>query len=262
MKIALHHNGADHQVAAMEAMCEGLEKDGHETIVTTVRERVRADLQFVWGIRNLWCITTNFIVLEAGYINGNSGDYINDRLNYVSFSVNGLHGLAKPHPPAPSGDRWQSLGIEPKPWREPKKNFMLVIGQNPLDAVAGIPYRVWARNTTRQLQRAGRLFKFRNHPLINPNELPLAEDLANADTVVTWCSTTAVEAVLEGIPTVAYSDYSISQDVCSRTIDEPLWKGDRTDWCHQLGYRQWKLGELADGTAWEWMLHVYNSQTE
>lgn len=259
MIIALHHNGTDHQIAAMQAMRDGLIKNGHETIYTTVNTNVRADLHIVWSIKNMRCVTNDYIVLEAGYINGNTGNYIQDRLRHISFSINGLHGLAKPHPPAPSDDRWSALGIELKPWREPSTHMTLVIGQNPLDAVAGVPYRVWAGNVTRQLQRMGKPFKFRNHPLINPNEPALSSDFEISDSVVTYCSTTAVEAVIQGIPTVAYSDYSIAKDVCSRTLDEPLWRGDRTAWCNQLGYRQWRLEELADGTAWEWMSHVYNS---
>lgn len=258
MKIALHHNGTDHQVAAMKAMRKGLKKSGHQVVYTNTKTKVQADLHFIWSIKNLGCVSGDYIVLEAGYVSANTGNYLKDRNHFISFSINGLHGLGKKHPDAPSSDRWDKLGIALKPWRQSERKLGLLVGQHPLDAVTGKSYEQWMRNTKSKLDILGNPYIYRDHPLIKPCDETLAEQFDRVDHVITYCSTTAVEAVFEGVPTVAYADSSIATPVTSRTIEEDFWVNDREAWCHQLAYRQWKLEELVDGSAWEWMSYVYS----
>jgi len=259
MKIALHHNGTDHQVSAMKAMRKGLKKSGHQVVYTNTKTKVQADLHFIWSIKNLDCVSGDYIVLEAGYINASTGNYLKDRNRFISFSINGLHGQGKPHPEAPSSDRWDQLNITLKPWIKSERKLALLVGQHPLDAVTGKPYQQWMRNIRSKLDFLGVDYIYREHPLIKKSEETLEQQLSRADYAITYCSTAAVEAVLLGLPTIAYAESSIALPVTSRTIDEDFWLNSRESWCHQLAYRQWRLEELVDGSAWEWMSHVHHS---
>lgn len=259
MKFALLHNGTEHQVAAMKAMRKGLRAHGHDIFYGKIGANVAADIYVVWSIKNLSQIPGPYIVLEAGYINANTGNYLKDRNRFISFSIDGIHGTAKDHPPAPSSDRWEQLGIELSPWKERGEGNTLLVAQHPMDAVTGEPYQRWLTLTKNLLSLDGVDYVLREHPLINPDQRSLQEDLAAASRVLTYCSTTAVESVIAGIPTLAHADSSIATAVCSRSLEENLWQGDRLPWCHQLAYRQWQLDEIADGRAWEWMGTVLDS---
>ena len=99
-------------------------------------------------------------------------------------------------------------------------------------------------------------YRIRRHPVNAASKNTLAEDLEDTRVMVTWCSTSAVEAVLAGVPTVAFDEYSVAWDVTSHDLIEEPWRGDREQWCYDLAYRQWTKGELAGGAAWEWFKYA------
>jgi hypothetical protein len=135
----------------------------------------------------------------------------------------------------------------------------LLIGQVPQDAaLQGTDIVRWAQQTTDQLAALGHRVLYRPHPLSTtpcPRGAELStgtldEDFANADRVVTFNSTTAVEAIFAGIPTVIHDIGSPAYPMASHDVAESLVRPDRTKWCHDMAWRQWSLEEMADGTAW------------
>lgn len=72
--------------------------------------------------------------------------------------------------------------------------------------------------------------------------------------VLTHHSTAACEALLRGIPAVAYNEESmcwpIAQQAPIDTLDFAL--PDRGPWVQWLAWTQWTITELAQGDPWEW----------
>ena len=246
-----YREGMAHQLRAMRSIATGLALHGVSAVVSP-SWRIDADVDFVicWGDRVPEQIDLPRLILEAGYINGQSGDYHRDRLQFVSAGWNGLHNRADPVPFDCPPDRWQALGIEMTPWKT-DPGYVLICDNHPGDRVAGP--QGWWRGIPEAVK--GEKVIYRPHPLIARDLPPLDEVLRGASRCVTWVSTSAVESVLNGIPTVAYAPGSIAWPVCSHDVSEPPWLGDRSAWAYNLAYRQWTHDELSDGTAWESLRH-------
>lgn len=102
---------------------------------------------------------------------------------------------------------------------------------------------------------------FRPHPLakmppihgLDYSTCPIKEDLDRAYSVVTFNSNTAVEAVMDGIPSFSFDVGSMAYEVTSHnlnTLETPL-VFDRQQWANNLAYAQWTLDEMKKGEAWE-----------
>lgn len=134
-------------------------------------------------------------------------------------------------------ERWDSLGVDLKPWRTSGETVILAqrgIGSPP----TAMPYG-WHR------AQKGRL---RLHPGRNKDAIPLEVDLANAGKVITWGSGAALVALAMGIPVESHM---------------PNWIGeqDNTDegrlaMFRRLAWAQWTLDEIEDGTAFARLLSV------
>jgi len=239
------HATAKHHTRYMTALANGLARRGIQSTINS--GFLPADILCVWGFRSIPAAHQGPVLhLEAGYINGTSGDYVPDRLRFISTSWNGMHGRAQ-HTPVGEVGRWVSLGIEVHPWRT-GGDYALVIGQHPNDG-ACVGYDQ-AKTVDDLVDRSMIPVRFRAHPLIQPT-VPLAVDLRDAALCVTWNSTAAVESVIAGVPTVALDAGSIARPVCSHDILEPPVRCDRVPWLADLAYRQWTEAELANGLAWE-----------
>jgi len=226
-----------------------------------------ADIVVVWSgnypgiIRRQTEAGGRTIIMEVGYFG--------DRLNALSFSVDGLHGMGNfvpgqdHHMPL---DRWDATGLEIAPWRDCEGKPILIAGQTPGDAqMAGINPIEWAAKAAVKLRDAGcsRLL-YRPHPNSRKGaanvqaetvEGDLLGTLRMASCVVTYSSNIAVDALLYGVPVIAVSDGSMAREVTSSGIlaamEPPLY--DRTQWAHDLAYCQWSHDETAAGDAWEFL---------
>lgn len=259
MKIALYHRPElPHQLHAMKQLRAGLMKCGEQCKIFEYGDRVPSvDLHVVWSKKRMDFIQGDYMILEAGYINGNTGDYHKDRNRFVSFTINGMHNDAPAHLPAPGTDRWDALGIEMLDWKL-WGDYSLVLGQHPQDAVTGPAYEAWLITLLAFMSDNKMSHRFRPHPSVGSSAYSLAEDLERAYCAITYCSTAAVEAVIAGVPTLTFNESSMAWDVTSHHLEDPVYREDRTEWAANLAYRQWSHKELRDGSAWEWMKLNYD----
>ncbi|MEP3524546.1 MAG: DUF6716 putative glycosyltransferase [Hyphomicrobiales bacterium] len=248
-----------HQYESGKVLQQGMRLSGTgDIVIGKYNKPCNAKVAIIWSWKQLQVIAAqqtqgnHLLVLERGFIQ--------PRNDWVSLSWDGFNGRGY-FPKAPdSGQRFEKyFSHHLKPWRKPSGNRALLIGQVPGDAsLEGADMYCWLQDTVQKLKAMGASIIFRPHPnaqTATPEGTVLAsgslqQAFDNCDFVVTFSSTTAVEAVLAGIPTVIFSDGSVAAPMGSRFLDEPLKYPDRTQWCHDLAWRQWTLHELADGTAW------------
>ena len=82
----------------------------------------------------------------------------------------------------------------------------------------------------------------------------LMQDFKDAYCAVTYNSLSAVDAVLEGIPTIALDNGCMAYPVTHHSLDkiENLDRSiDKTQWCYDTAYSQWSGTEFREGKAWE-----------
>ncbi len=123
-----------------------------------------------------------------------------------------------------------------------------MIGQVPGDQV--VPKDYDAQALANDAGRHWGKVKLREHPLIRKQETTLTQDLERAHIAITHSSTGAVESILRGIPTITLSRFSIAYPVSHHAIDGERFIFPRRAWCSKLGFRQWTLDELEDGSSW------------
>jgi len=79
---------------------------------------------------------------------------------------------------------------------------------------------------------------------------PLDESLDGAAVVITWNSNTGVDALMRGVPVVAYDEGSMVYSVTANRIgvDFPV---DYLDRLQDIAWCQWSESEMRDGSALE-----------
>lgn len=164
----------------------------------------------------------------------------------------------------PPLDRWEQMGFA-EDWRTIKNGFIVVMGQLPRDVqVQDTDHRKWCRETVAYYDSIGLPVVFRPHPKVNDvmeygvpaqfiDPRDLETTLRTARTVVTWNSTSAVDAVVAGVPTITMDRGSFAWDVTAHDLDVLDHTCDRERWLALLGYAQWTDAELASGEAWRWL---------
>lgn len=259
------------QVQAADAFAEGLRRHGIEAVRRSPHENpIDCDLAVMWSNRfkNIQAhqrkAGKRYLIMERGYL-GN-------REQWVSLGYDGLNGNADFVNKDVPSDRWDTywksrLGRS----RSPLSGcYILVIGQVPGDSsLEDLPGSFQA-SFTEICNEARREFGsrlpvfWRPHPLClvrgsawtpegfvtQPPETNLWAALANASGVITWNSTTGVESVLQGVPTIALSKGSMVYDIAqNRMVLEKL--TNRNEWGRKIAYAQWTYKEIGCGDAWE-----------
>ena len=137
--------------------------------------------------------------------------------------------------PVGGAERWDSLGVELKPWRTAGETVVL-----PSRGFGPAAFRMPMNWPGRQ---PGRI---RAHPGRNANAMPLQHDLAQCGRVITWGSGAAVQALMLGVPVESH---------------QPRWiaSQDNTDagrlaMFRTLAWAQATHNEIASGDAIERLL--------
>jgi hypothetical protein len=189
------------------------------------------------------------LVCELGHL-GDRG-----RSSSLSWDGSGLHAVApeRPEPPLEA-------------WRGRTGSYALLLGQVPFDwavrvALEGEHYGQWLSETRSAVTRlTGLPVRVREHPELaclkptpgNRRRPTLREELEGARIAVTLNSTSAVEAVCMGVPTVVLDRRGCMASSVSAEFGGPwhIEPANRRAWVNRLARLQWTLAELESGEAW------------
>jgi hypothetical protein len=182
------------------------------------------------------------LVMERGHLP--------DRMQYASLGWDGLARRGRYPTAADGGARWRERwGHLMQPWTA-HAGYALLIGQVPGDAaVRALDLDLWVKQQTAMLRHAGWQVRFRPHPMVRPSR-SLAEDLAGAALCVTYNSTTGVESVLAGVPTVTLDEGAMAWPVAGHDLHQVV-RPHRDAWAHDLAFTSWSLDEIAAGDPWQ-----------
>lgn len=262
MKATISARPLSHQRVWATAMAKGLERHGVQAQMVEDPCQVRGcDFAVCWGWRigeRLRQQGHEVLVLERGYVG--------DRFTWTSVAWNGLNGRGDfCLPETVDGRRAERhFGHLMKPWRHDGR-VVAIMGQVQGDAsLQGQNMTAWYRETAAGSARAyGLPVVFRPHPVADRRRLatpaglmvergPLEALFERALAVVTYNSNSAVDAILAGVPAVATDAGSMALPVAGRAIGERP-TPERAEWLARLAWCQWRVEELADGSAWDRM---------
>ncbi len=214
-------------------MSDGLKRIGIPHEVTNDRDRLNSGLSVLLG-------TTFWRSVEA------TGPYLLvDRCSYgdtnrwVSLVRDG-HGRRGDHrvPERVTAERWERHGFHLQAWKSGARTVLC--GQTDTYSPHYPTVEDW-------YGRVPEATHFRPHPAgTNPTGLPLASNFLNCRVAVTLNSSVAVQAVMQGIPTVTMDEGSMAWDVTGHKPSRVI-TPDRELWCHWLAHTQFSHDEIAEG---------------
>lgn len=181
------------------------------------------------------------------------------------------------HPYDPSYDRWSEISkkynIEVKNWQRRGDAILLNLqkdGDSALNRLtySNIDYKQYIVDVIEKIKQINnRPLIIRGHPLdqiVVPylqNFFPdieysknrsLYDDLDRSWCMITYNSTSCVEASLYGTPTITLDSSAVSWEVSQHYLNEieKEHKIDRKEWCKKISFMQWQGSELTDGYVW------------
>lgn len=255
MDLTLVFAQGGHQNAHAQAVAAGLDRLGVRYARARVSEVDSPRYVACWGWRTGKALAEKgcrVLVLERGYMG--------DRFAWTSLGWDGLNGRARFAPAQDDGARFAAhFEHLLRPPDERPGDYVLLIGQVPHDAsLQGRDMRPWYAKIAQEAREYyGLPVFFRRHPKAPPYNYDfrtpdlrgrLSDALDRARVVITYNSNTAVESVLAGKRTLAFDEGSMAWDVTGHALGE-VYAGDPTGWARRLAWRQWQLGEIADGSA-------------
>lgn len=263
-RVAITVNNSAHNKSHAAWMKTGLERHGWTVLLAPRGTVLGASLDMVccWGVKQpvVWEWRKKFgkpvLVMERGHLP--------PRFEWTSCGFNGLAGKAVYAKANDGGERWRThFGHLEKPWTD-GRGYALVCGQVLGDAALwGCNFRHWAQKVTDELKAKGQKVIYRAHPFALEKQKdrwcpkgalfstrPYAADLADASLVVTYNSTAGVEAVLAGVPTVAFNAGSMAWPVTTHDLQSEPIRPERSAWAHDLAWSSWRPEEIASGETW------------
>lgn len=188
------------------------------------------------------------------------GRWINDECKewYWRVSRNRLHYKRVRDYPS---DRFDAWNVQPKPYVTGTKIVICPSSETMTRWTTGMDVNTWVENTKQQLQKHTDMsievrYKPRSNGTSGPRaaKVPIEEQLQDAHCVVTSISLAAMEAQINGIPTICHSD-SFANDISSNSlnINDLKYPSDdeRQQWFNNLAYSQFTQDEIESGLAYE-----------
>lgn len=157
------------------------------------------------------------------------------------------------------GKRWEALGYELKPWRNPHEGHIVVCPQSQTFlryTVAGRNWatiaRMWLPDTLDMLKKAWPKREIRVREWSGDKQTAsLQEDLKGAGLLVTHSSAAAIEAAIEGVGFIL--DAKSPSAIASMPSPEDNAPDQRLKYMRALADNQWTLDEIKRGDAWRWL---------
>ena len=196
------------------------------------------------------------------------------RLSWNSFFMD--EGL---HPYDSSYDRWRKLQKEHNiivyDWKSRGDYILFCLqldGDSALNRLSynNIRYKEYCKNTINRIKKlTDRPILIRSHPfdptvksflmrnfkddsqVCFSNSPDLYNDLDISYCMLTYNSTSSVESVLYGIPTIVLDTSAVATPVANKLDDmESLKEYDRDNWLKRIAFMQWQVNEMSDGYVW------------
>lgn len=168
----------------------------------------------------------------------------------------GWHNGGGQHWPG-SPERFASMGIELKPWREKGKGrgHILVAPNRSFGVGDRLMHPDWAQRVKARLSKTTkREVVLRMHPGNDAPKRPLAADLEGAHAVIIWHSTSGTHALAEGIPVFCEAPFWMMKGAAaSGSIEDPVCP-DRLPVFEQMAWAQWTCEEIEHGTPFTHLL--------
>ena len=272
MKI-LGYGNLEHARNPVRNFCEGLKRHG----ITDIRYAKKNELTKInlddydvivhWSVRGMaqkmLKEKRNVVILENAFLNNIQGP----TKYWVSAGWNGLNGRADFCNQNMPDDRWKKHFDAGRLLDYSDGDYILIPLQIKTDmSIAGRGYNYQAI-VDRIRVFSDLPIKIKQHPTADDQWpkilgkgvtylnrfMPITEAVKGAKVVVTINSNAGVDAVLAGKPVVALDEGSMVYDIAANdftNLHVPKWP-DRTQWCNNIAYAQWKPDEMHDGEAWE-----------
>lgn len=213
--------------------------------------------------------------------------YLSPKSDYHSIGFgNAINGRLRHDFPRDPDRRERLFRNLLKPWREPQEGPCMIMGQMPKDRSIApfIDMYAWIEVTWRALEAKGESVLFRPHPQFQylrrkksaeqknyvsdgareewagvaplvaaglrvdyASTLPQLMDRVKC--AVTFNSSSAIDCVLAGLPTIALDRGSMAWDATTHNIDSLAYP-DREEWLNWLAYCQWTEREMRSGDCW------------
>lgn len=266
MKVVVYENWYNdkHRIIA-RAFAEGVPG----AVLRDVREYEPADVAVIFGgVKKAYTPThakqeildrhkgRSLIIIESAFVK---------RGQYWQIGFGGTAGKADFRNENMPFDRWLSFGISGNPWQKRSSGPLVVCGQLLRDTqVQDTDHAKWCRDTFAFFKKKRVHVIFRPHPKAGPDDdygvsdwycdrRTLAETLNIARGFVTWNSTSAVDAIIAGVPVMVCDDSSIAWPMGVHGVQQPreLIYPERKAWLAGLGYAQWSIDEMKAGLPWK-----------
>lgn len=242
-----------------EAFCQGAIANGFRVSHGYPHKCNPDDVVVIWNRYAHWhdaaCVAdragAKVIVAENGYMGKDQ-----DARQFYALALDGHNGSGSWKVGGP--ERWKALGIELKPWRQDGRHIVVRqqrgIGTSQM---ASPPH--WHDKMAKLLQATTkRPVVIRQHPALCQIRRPLFVDLENAWALVTWASSDAGKALVQGIPVFYCAPHLVCEDACRKWAGdiEDVLMGDRLGAMQKMAWAQWSVDEIASGVAFRHLLEV------
>ena len=267
-----------HHTDPVKNFIKGLNLHGHTSIDVFNAQQLRSsgenniarkgkyDVGLCWGTRNyieLKKYAKNVVMIENSFL-----DNVQSKEKFwLSFGWNGLNGRADFCNQNSPNDRWNKHFNDGRLLDYSDGNYILIPLQIKTDmSIQGRGFSY--QNIVDDIRKYSDLpIKIKQHPTREDGWpqlmgtdikyldrfMPIQDAVKGAKVVVTINSNAGVDAVLGGKPVIALDKGSMVYDIASHDYLKllvPNWP-DRTQWCNNIAYAQWKPDEVASGETWE-----------
>lgn len=204
-------------------------------------------------------------------IDGSCFKFANETTMWLRYSINSIFYNEGHYANLNSdGSRWRQisseLGISLEPWRTQGNHVLICLQRDGGWSSKGFDQDEWLRKTIKQIRKhSQRPILIRPHPSAKKNynywsgkdnifvtdslKSSLHNDLKNSHAAVFWNSSSAVAAVLAGIPVFVRDTACVAWDVANHDIDmiEHPVLPDRQQWLWNLSAAHWNLEQSRRG---------------
>lgn len=258
-------------IAVMFGSWKDREK-GHHITRSSVAQRARCFIIIETPLlgRQVWEENSQWRVGVNGFLN-NQGIFVKKSMKAKTLGV-----------------RYNKLNLGNfSGWQNDKDGHILIMLQLPGDAsLRRANIYEWARDVISQIRRrTNKRIIVRPHPLANTKDgdqffefyykimqmgyqnihfsdskaVPLKQDLTKAYCSISFSSGSAVDSILNGIPTIACDPGNFAWEISARypdQIDDLIKVSNSTveQWLWDLAWHQWSVQEMKTGECWE---HIY-----